>query len=102
VHGSQLNCQGKAIHLFANGCHLVHCIGSVWSYSLGSLTKERHRILEGQRSQEHLLLGTQAQRRLARHEDRQAGATRQQISNERCTVQDLLDIVKQEQEMLVV
>ena len=77
MHSGELDCERKAIHLFADGCHLVHCIGSRWSYGLGSLAKERHRVFYGQRSKLQLLLGAQVQRPAARHQDKQARTTRQ-------------------------
>ena len=100
MHSGELDCERKAIHLFADGCHLVHCIGSLWSYGLGSLAKERHRVFEWQRSKQEFLLGAQAQRRPARHEDKQAGTALQQASDERCAVQNLLEIVENKQKML--
>src|SRR5947209_710350 len=102
MHSGELDCERKAIHLFADGCHLVHCIGSRWSYGLGTLAKECHSVFEWQRRKLQLLLGAQAQRRTARYEDKQAGTACQQISDERGAVQDLLDIVEHQQEMLVV
>ena len=62
MHSSQLDRQGKAIHPFADGCHLVPCIGSPRSYGLGSLAKELHRVFQWQRSQWELLLSAQVQR----------------------------------------
>src|SRR6266699_639196 len=100
MHSSQLDRQGEAIHLFADGRHLAHRIDSAWSYGLGSLTKERHRVFYGQRRKLQLLLSAQVQRGPARHEYKQTGTSLQQASDERRTVQDLLEIVEHQQEML--
>src|SRR5712692_3468076 len=101
MHSSQLDRQGKAIHLFADGRHLAHRIGSRRSHGLSSLAKERDRVFEQKWSQQEFLFAAQAQWRQASNEEKQEGTARQQTGDERRAVQDLFDSVEHEQTMLL-
>ena len=102
AHGDQLDRQRQPVQPATN--RRIQLRGGLicrqpGSRRLRTRDKQAHRIRLGERFEDVLLLGADHQRRAAGDEHRQCGAGGQQLPNQRCSRDDMLEVVEHEQQL---